>query len=158
MKELKKQDPAIEWTLPPSDQREIGTCTLKINPRDISLKRGIGVIGAERHFVNTQGGISHAMLAHRSTKTSTALFSPSELTTLKENFWLPTGAIEIPKQLIVGGIAGLAIGAVCEVSGKYLDEGIGYLCGGSKGAAQGELIGEDIGAVMGMILPFVILI
>ena len=77
---------------------------------------------------------------------------------LRANYCLPVGAIEIPKQLIVGGIAGLAIGAGCKISGKYLGEGIGYLCGGSKGAAQGELIGEDIGAVMGIILPFVILI
>lgn len=38
---------------------------------------------------------------------------------------LPVGAIEIPKQLLVGGIAGLAIGAGCEISGKYLGEGIG---------------------------------
>lgn len=83
-------------------------------------------------------------------------FNEEDLNMLRANYLLPVGALEIPKQLLVGGIAGLAIGAGCEVSGKYLGEGIGYLCGGSRGAAQGELVGENIGAVMGMILPFVI--
>ncbi|MCX6957544.1 MAG: hypothetical protein NT164_03285, partial [Verrucomicrobiae bacterium] len=71
---------------------------------------------------------------------------------------LPVGALEIPKQLLVGGIAGLAIGAGCEFSGKYLGEGIGYLCYGSKGAAHGEAIGENVGVFIGMILPFVIFV
>ncbi|MFZ4115406.1 MAG: hypothetical protein ACOYK6_01630 [Chthoniobacterales bacterium] len=75
---------------------------------------------------------------------------------IEENLGWAVGALEVPKQLLFGGIAGLVIGAGCEYTGKYLGEGIGYLAGGTKGAALGEHIGEDVGAVAGIILPWVV--
>jgi len=77
---------------------------------------------------------------------------------LRENKWLVSGVLEVPKQLICGGIAALVIGVACEYGGKYLGEGIGYLAGGTQGAVVGERIGEDVGAILGTILPFVIFV
>ncbi len=66
--------------------------------------------------------------------------------------------LEMPKQMIVGGVTGLLLGASCEYAGKYLGEGIGYLAGGEKGAKFGQQVGENIGAVAGMVVPYMIFI
>lgn len=135
--------------------------TVEMDSGHYYFNRTIGIPVAERHIGRSSEEIRHAIQVDRNIANREDLvriYGENGVEMLRENKWLVSGALEVPKQLICGGLAALVIGAACEYGGKYLGEGIGYLAGGTQGAVVGERIGEDVGAVLGMILPFVIFV